>query len=54
VGYSDVERDGAVRPFVNEAADFVPVALPLFEEREDENLRAAALQLTLEQFSGSK
>src|SRR5439155_24908006 len=43
-----VKSDRAARPFVDQAADVVTVALALVEQCQDEHLRAAPLQLTLE------
>src|SRR6266851_1804683 len=44
-----MKGDGAVRPFLDELADFVAVAVAFVEQREDEHFSAAPLQLALEQ-----
>src|SRR5437660_3982497 len=45
----DVEGDRARRPRVDQAADLVAVARALVEEREDQELGAAAFQLAFEE-----
>src|SRR5258706_5823574 len=44
-----MERDRAAGTLVDEAADVVPVPLPLVEQRQDQDLGAAALKLPLEE-----
>src|SRR3989442_6419458 len=44
-----VKGDGAVRPFVDQLADFVAVALAFVEQRQNEDFGAPPLQLALEQ-----
>src|SRR3989441_2627659 len=44
-----VKGDGAVRPFFDQLADFVAVALAFVEQRQNEDFGAPPLQLALEQ-----
>ena len=44
-----VKRDGPVRSFINEVTYFVAMAAAFGEQREDQELRATAFQLTLQQ-----
>src|SRR5437870_4495536 len=47
-----VERDGAVRPLVDQLGDFVTVAVAFFEQREDEHLGAAFAQIAVRHMYG--
>src|SRR5206468_9090557 len=44
-----MKGDRAVRPLLDQLADFVAVPLPFIEQREDQNFSAAPFQLALEQ-----
>jgi hypothetical protein len=44
-----VKADRAFGPFIDQPADFVPVARLLFEQRENQNLGTAAFQLALKE-----
>src|SRR5947209_5434011 len=48
----DVKADGPARPRVDQLSDLVAVAPAFFEEGEDEELRAPALQLPFELLRG--
>src|SRR5207245_2200130 len=47
-----VERDGAVRPRVDQLGDLVAVAIAFFEQREDEHLGAALPQIAVRHMDG--
>src|SRR5690349_14576154 len=48
----DVEGDRPARAGGDQLSDLVAVALPLFQQRQDQQLRAAALQLPFELLHG--